>query len=175
VIIGGLASAALFGAIFHALFPAGTETAAGFAAWVPVAVSIVVVAAALLDLSLAAFVPRLPRHLRRGIVVAYGVPFAAVALLVDQSFAAIVRFYAPALVLSLIAAAVQALRTKGRDWTLVTAGLAVSIAAALLQQARVAIDPDYFDHNALYHVIQGAALVLLYLGFRERRPSILQA
>jgi len=170
-IIGGLASAALFGAIFHAFFPAGTETAAGFTAWLPVALSIVVVAAALLDLSLPALVPRLAPRLRRGVVVAYGVLFAAVVLLVDESFATIVRFYAPALVLSLVAAALQALRTSGRDWSLVTAGLAVAIGAALLQQARVAIDPDYFDHNALYHVIQGAAVVLLYLGFHERRPD----
>src|SRR5438552_19210437 len=41
----------------------------------------------------------------------------------------------------------------------------------LLQQANVSIHPVYFDHNAVYHVLQGIALVLLYRGFRseERR------
>ena len=45
----------------------------------------------------------------------------------------------------------------------------LSVLAALLQQARIAIHPVYFDHNALYHVVQAAALVLLYFGFRAVR------
>jgi len=49
VVVGGLASAAFWGAIFHAFFPANTATPAGFMAWIPVALSILVVAAALLD------------------------------------------------------------------------------------------------------------------------------
>jgi hypothetical protein len=43
----------------------------------------------------------------------------------------------------------------------------VSVAAAGLQQAGIGIHPAYFDHNAVYHVLQGIALVLLYLGFRK--------
>jgi len=53
----------------------------------------------------------------------------------------------------------------------VTAGLALSAVAALLQASRVAIHPIYFDHNAVYHVLQAIALVLLYLGFHERRTD----
>ena len=41
VMMGGLASAAFWGAIFHAFFPAGTATTPGFIAWVPVTLSIV--------------------------------------------------------------------------------------------------------------------------------------
>ena len=44
VVVGGLASAAFWGAIFHAFFPANTATPAGFMAWIPVALSILVVA-----------------------------------------------------------------------------------------------------------------------------------
>jgi hypothetical protein len=29
----------------------------------------------------------------------------------------------------------------------------------------VVLHPVYFDHNALYHVVQGIALVMIYVGF----------
>jgi hypothetical protein len=50
---------------------------------------------------------------------------------------------------------------------LIAAGLIMSAGAAVLQQAKVSLHPDYFDHNAVYHVVQGIALVVLYLGFRR--------
>jgi len=119
VVMGGLASAALWGAIFHAWFPAKTATPAGFLIWMLVALSIVA--------------PRL----------------------------------APTLVLILMAALFQAARTRNVGWSLIAVGFTVSVGAALLQQAKVSIHPVYFDHNALYHVLQGIALVLLYPGFRR--------
>jgi hypothetical protein len=161
----GLASAALWGAIFHAFFPAKTATPLGFIAWVPVALSIVVVAARLLGLSLSILAPRLPAPVRRTILAAYVVGFAAVVLLVSESFSSIVRFYGPALVLMLIAAALQAIRTRSAGWILLAAGFTISIAAALLQQAEVSIHPVYFNYNAVYHLVQGIALTLLYFGF----------
>src|SRR6185312_4719818 len=103
---------------------------------------------------------------RRAIVVAYALVFAGVVLLVDESFTSIVRFYLPALLLLLLGAIVQAVRGRDRAWGLIAAGLLVSIAAAWIQQARVAIHPVYFDHNAVYHVVQCVALVFIYLGFR---------
>ena len=168
VILGGLASAAFWGAIFHAFFPDRTATPLGFIAWLPVAFSILVVAVALLDVALAILAPRLSR---RAIVVTYCMLFGAVVLLVDESFSTIVLLYGPALALGLAAATLEAIRTRNGNWALVALGLTVSVAAALIQQARVALHPVYFDHNAVYHVVQGGALVLLYLGFHDRRPD----
>jgi hypothetical protein len=165
VIMVGLASAALFGAIFHAFFPAKTGSAPGRLAWVPVVLSIVAVAATLLWLALSLLVPRLSPRVTRGLLLVYCVAFAAVALFVDDSFAGIVRFYGPVLILVLIAAAVQAARTRSVGWAVIAGGFAISIVAALLQQAGVSIHPRYFNHNAVYHVVQGIALVLLYYGF----------
>ena len=51
-IMAALASAAFFSAVFHAFFTAGTTTLAGFLAWMPVSLSIVVVSATLLRLAL---------------------------------------------------------------------------------------------------------------------------
>ena len=167
MLLGGLASAALWGAIFHAFFPAGTATRAGFIVWMPVALSVMTVGATLLDLGLRGVLPRLAPPKRRAIVATYAVSFAAVVLLVDESFSTIVRFYGPAVVFFLIVAGREAMRTRAVGWTQVTAGLTASVAAAVMQQMRVAIHPVYFDHNAVYHVVQGGAVILLYLGFRR--------
>jgi hypothetical protein len=171
VILAGLASAALWGAIFHAFFPARTTTPLGFVAWLPVAFSILVVAAALLTLALALLAPRLPLPARRTLVALYAAGFAGIVLLVDESFSMIVRLYGPIVILALSATALAAIRTHRRSWALVSLGLTLSAAAALLQQAHLAIHPVYFDHNAVYHVAQAAALVVLYLGFREPRTD----
>jgi len=182
VILGGLASAAFWGAIFHAFFPAKTATTAGFIAWLPVAFSILVVAASLLDMALSILVARLTpggspgggkTKIRRAFVVLYSILFAGVVLFIDESFATIVLLYGPTLVLGLAAAAFEAIRTRSRGgaWALVALGLTLSAAAAMLQQAGVALHPVYFDHNAVYHVVQAAALVVLYLGFREPRTD----
>lgn len=166
LLMAGLASAAFWGAVFHAFFPEDTATLPGFIAWIPVTLSIVVAAATLLELGLRVLAPGLRWQIRRSLVAAYAGAFALVVLLVDESFTTIVRFYVPALLLFLAAAAAQALR-GGAGWTLITLGLILSAGAALLQQLRIALHPVYFDHNAVYHVVQAAALVLLYLGFRR--------
>ena len=52
-----------------------------------------------------------------------------------------------------------------------TFGLLLSIAGAVLQQARLGVHPDWFSHNDLYHVIQAGALWLLHLAGRELRDA----
>jgi hypothetical protein len=165
LLMASLANAALWGAVFHAFFPENTATRQGFLAWIPVSLSIVVAAATLLELSLRVLAPSLPQPIRRSLVGAYAAVFALAVLLVDESFTTIVRFYVPALLLFLAAATARALR-RNAGWSPIALGLSLSAAPALLQQLRIAFHPVYFDHNAVYHVVQAAALVLLYLGFR---------
>ncbi|MDP3910396.1 MAG: hypothetical protein Q8Q14_08380 [Gemmatimonadales bacterium] len=174
-LMAGLASAALWGAVFHGFFPTGTATPAGFVVWLAVAVSILVVAAALLDMTMLVLGARLTPGASRGItiarpavIVAYSLTFIAVVLFVDASFATIVWLYAPVLMLALAAAAFEAARTRSRSWALIAAGLGLSALAALAQRAGVALHARYFDHNAVYHLIQAAALVVLYAGFVRR-------
>jgi hypothetical protein len=50
---------------------------------------------------------------------------------------------------------------------LIAAAFVCSAVAAVLQQAQVSLHPVYFDHNAVYHVVQAVAVVLLYFGFRR--------
>jgi Family of unknown function (DUF6962) len=170
MIMTALSSAALFGAVYHALFTS-TATRAGFITWIPVPLSILVVSSTLLSLGLQTALPRLQERARIVIVSVYAAAFGLVVLFVDESYATIVRFYAPVLILFLIVAAWQWLRHRAGGWSMLTAALLVSIAAAVLQQRRVAIHPVYFDHNALYHVLQGIGLVLLYIGFTREAGS----
>lgn len=170
-IMAALSSAAFFGAVYHALFTS-TASRAGFITWIPVPLSILVVSSTLLSLGLQTAWPRLGSRTRKIIVFVYAAAFGLVAVFVDESYATIVRFYAPVLIFILIVAAWQWLRHRAGGWSMLTAALVISIAAAVLQQQRVAIHPVYFDHNALYHVLQGIGLVLLYVGFtREASPA----
>jgi hypothetical protein len=57
---------------------------------------------------------------------------------------------------------------KLNGWIL--AGVAVSVAAALVQASGFALH-RHFNHNDLYHVIQIAAMVLLYRGARRLEDS----
>lgn len=167
IIMGALASAALWGAIFHAVFPAGTATFPGRLVWAPVGLSIVVAGAAMLELGIRVLPVEVSPRSRRWLLMTYAAVFAVVVVLLDHSFTSIVYFYVPALFLLLVAAARQAVRSRAVAWRLMVTGLILSAVAALLQQARVAIHPIYFDHNAVYHVVQSIALVFLFFGFRR--------
>jgi uncharacterized protein DUF6962 len=46
-------------------------------------------------------------------------------------------------------------------------GIGVSLLAAGVQQARVSIHPRFIDHNVIYHLLQGASLILLYRCFDD--------
>ena len=46
-------------------------------------------------------------------------------------------------------------------------GLSLTLVAAVLQQLQVALHPDYFNHNAVFHVVQAVAMLLFFLGGRS--------
>lgn len=175
LLLGALASAALWGAIFHAFFPAGTATRPGSLVWIPVGLSIVIAAATMVELGLRILSPQLALPVRRWVVMTYAAIFASVVVLVDESFTSIVYFYAPALLLLLLAAGTLALRGRNTGWGLIAGGLMMSVLAAALQQLRVALHPVYFDHNALYHVVQGIGIVVLYLGWTRAPEAVVVA
>lgn len=163
LIMAALAAAALFGAIFHAFFPAKTSTRPGFLMWMPVAASIAAASAMMLTVS-ARRLLQISDSTRRLLVGAYAAVFMIVVLFVSESYGTIVAFYGPALVLLLAVSVREAARGVDPAWRQLSTGLALSVIAALLQQARVILHPVYFDHNALYHVVQGVALVLIFRG-----------
>jgi hypothetical protein len=63
----------------------------------------------------------------------------------------------------LIVAVVYLWQFNGR----MVAGVAISVLAALVQASGFALH-THFNHNDLYHVIQTAAMLVFYLGLKER-------
>ncbi len=55
------------------------------------------------------------------------------------------------------------------------AGLLLTLVAAGVQQARLAVHPTYFNHNALYHLLQAVALFLILpcRHFPDKRQSLI--
>jgi hypothetical protein len=106
----------------------------------------------------------------RWIVVAAAVQLAAyslVVLFVNQDFVVAIADNLPA-VLFLIVAFLWTYRRERHAVLLVAAGgLSLTLVAAALQQFQIALDPRYFNHNAVFHVVQAVALVLLFLGCRS--------
>ena len=57
-------------------------------------------------------------------------------------------------------------RRTRRGARLGLAGLGLTFVAAGVQAGRVGLHPRLFDHNALYHAIQGVAVAVFYLSAR---------
>jgi uncharacterized membrane protein YqjE len=47
------------------------------------------------------------------------------------------------------------------------AGIGITLLAAVVQQARIALHPRYFNHNAVYHTLQAAGLFMIFLTARD--------
>ena len=110
-----------------------------------------------------------PMHIARLITAAAGVLFAiycVAVLVVTTKFWIAILDYAPAGLFLLIALWQVYKSIAQKALLLAAGGIALSFVAALLQQFKIGIHPAYFTHNALYHVLQGIALFLFYLGGR---------
>ena len=92
------------------------------------------------------------------------VAFVAVVVAGWQTFAVAVAFYLPAVIFLTVrfAQAYRSRPTVSRRRALI--GFGLTFAAAAIQQLQIPIHPIWFDHNALYHVVQAAAFILLYQG-----------
>ncbi len=111
-----------------------------------------------------------PGPTARRISIAAAAAFAAycvVTVFITQEFRAAVVFYLPAVMFLLVALSVAYARARERGILVAVAGLGLMFIAAAVQQAKIALHPRYFNHNALYHLIQALALWLLFLGLRS--------
>jgi hypothetical protein len=108
---------------------------------------------------------------RRGSFAAV-VLYAAVAIWVmqDPRFVRAIVAYALALAV-LVWFQSGALRRGDEAARWLLGGVAVSVIAAVIQQAKLAPHPS-FNHNDLYHVVQALALWLLYRGALAPRTSL---
>jgi hypothetical protein len=118
-----------------------------------------------------------------------GVPQVAVystlALVFTREFWIVFSIYLPAALL-LLAGFCRA-GWHGHRFLLVGAtGSVLSLVASFIQHMKIGVDPVYFNHNALAHVVEAVALALIFLGvrcvvasgypaWRDRRATALSA
>jgi len=88
--------------------------------------------------------------------------YVATVLLVSQSFAVAIVYYVPAAAFLLAAFALIYLRRHRNYLVAGIVGLALSFVAAAIQQTGTGILSLGLTHNALYHLIQAAALLLIF-------------
>lgn len=90
--------------------------------------------------------------------------YALVVIFVVRKFYVAILVYLPATLFLLGALVVRRVRHSDSRTTLAITALVLTLVGAVVQQARIALHPVYFNHNALYHLIQFVALILLYIG-----------
>ena len=111
----------------------------------------------------------------RFLAMAQLVVFSFVVLFVRHEFFIAIIAYLPATLFLLIGliGAYRSRRLPPLRWGIT--GLGLTFVAAAVQRLHIAVHPHYFDHNALYHVIQGTALWMIFLAARclsSTRPPV---
>jgi hypothetical protein len=103
----------------------------------------------------------------RRLAIAQLVLFSLVVLFVTSRFYVGIIAYLPSTLFLLFALVTAYRRRPDHAIRWGVTGLMLTLVAASVQQLRVAIHPIYFNHNALYHVIQGAALGMIFVAARS--------
>lgn len=156
----GLALAALLGFISHG-FLADKDSSLHTAVWTTVLLAIGAVALAAWAIGAQQLWPDRAQRVTRAAIL-YSVLYAAVVLAGFRQFFLAIAFYLPATLFLLTALIVRHRRNPATYLRAGVIGLLLTLIAALVQQAGIALHRAHFDHNALYHLIQAVALLLVY-------------
>jgi hypothetical protein len=106
-----------------------------------------------------------PAHwIRAGAVLVFIGYLFAVAR--SNAFLVAIVHYVPAVMFLLGVFVWHYVRGRERHYLWGVVALLLTFAAAGVQQARIGLHPVLFNHNALYHLIQAVALLLLFLAAR---------
>jgi len=101
------------------------------------------------------------------VALAVFLAYIVVVLFIRRDFLVAILGYLPALIFVGEAFLLAHLRNKKPAFLVGFLGVCVMLFAAATQQAKLGIDPRYFDHNALYHFLQAIALFMVFLAARE--------
>jgi len=93
--------------------------------------------------------------------------YCLVIVFFKNTFFVAILHYLPAVVFLFAAYLLRYLRHRRGHFLMGLFGLGCTFVAAGVQQSGIAVHPGYFDHNALYHLIQAVALLLLFLSARD--------
>ena len=106
-----------------------------------------------------------PTTVARWIIAAAALEFGIYALFVafvSQEFVVAIINYVPASVFLLTSFLILYARRRSRHLLIGATGLTLTFAASWVQQRGISLYALYLTHNALYHLIQALALVMIF-------------
>jgi hypothetical protein len=160
---GAIGLAALLGGITHGFLP-DLSSWLHRAAWNSALIAVGI--AALACWSIGGYLC-LEKRIASRVVMAAGLVFAGYAVLilfVSQPFSIAIVHYVPAIAFLLVAFILAYRRSRARFLLSGIAGVVLTLVAAGTQQARIGLGP--LNADAVYHLIQAFALVLIFLAAR---------
>ena len=101
------------------------------------------------------------------VALAVFLAYFLIVLFIRRDFLIAILDYLPVLIFIGVAFLLSHRRRKKLAFLIGFLGVCTMLFAAGAQQAKLGIDPRYFDHNALYHVLQAIALFMVFLAARE--------
>jgi hypothetical protein len=90
--------------------------------------------------------------------------YAAIVLFGAQSFGVAIANYMPAASFLLISLLIHYRRVQKIEALVAAGGLILTFIATAVQMGGVVLHPIYFDHNALYHLLEAVALFMIFRG-----------
>jgi uncharacterized protein DUF6962 len=160
----GIASA--FGGTVHGFFlPAGSSGRALL--WPATLLSILVTSTAAWTIGAILELDKRRATLIQRLALALLTSFSLVVLFVTSKFYIAILAYLPSSLFLLYAlvAAYRRRPNKPIRWGII--GFGLTLAGAAVQQLRIGIHPLYFNHNALYHVIQIVAFWMIFVAAKS--------
>ena len=88
--------------------------------------------------------------------------YTLLVVFVTDSFSIAIANYLPSTLFLIVAFFASYRSGAGTPVAIGLSGLVLTLVAAAVQQARIALHPTYFNHNALYHLLQAIALFLIF-------------
>jgi hypothetical protein len=94
------------------------------------------------------------------------VSYVLIVVFVRRDFLIAILGYFPALIFIGAGFFLAYLRQRRSPLLIGFFGICLMLFAAAVQQAKLGVNPRYFDHNALYHLLQAIALFMVFLAAR---------
>jgi hypothetical protein len=164
VFFASIGLAALLGGIVHGFFP--EPGAANSALWKGTLLSIGITASTCWILAARVrYTARIVSWIEL-FAAAQFVAYAVIVLWVNSEFGVAIVTYLPATMFLLVVLIREHRGSPSPALARGIVGFVLTFVAAAIQALYLASRPVYFNHNVLYHLVQGLALVLIYSGAR---------
>ena len=89
--------------------------------------------------------------------------FTLVILFYSQDFFLAAINYLPTTIFLLVMFIKEYYRSNHQSLIFAICGILLIFLGSFIQMAKIALHPEYFNHNALYHVLQFIAMYLLFI------------